>query len=130
MDKTLRKARRPNIKRRQKNVRAWKRFALDGGMCPYCRHDGSAHLTVAIQPHFYRPATTEECGSRSVTLYTHRVGEKGLILVRRISIARDADIVTAYCSTCATRLRTSQVLCFQQTHGIGEVVGISKVDKH
>ena len=126
MDKTLRKARRANIKRRQKNVRAWRRFALDGGICPYCGHDGCSHLTVAVQPHFYRPATPEESGDGRVTLYTHRIGAERVILVRRIAVARDADIVTAYCTTCATRLRTSQVLCFQQTHGVGEVVGINK----
>ena len=63
-----------------------------------------------------------------MTLYTHRVGSGRVILVRRIAVARDADIVTAYCTTCATRFRTSQVLCFQQTYGVGEVVGINDRD--
>lgn len=128
MDKTLRKARRASIKGRQKNVRAWRKFALDGGICPYCGHDGGSHLTVAIQPHFYRPATPQEAQDSRVTLYTHRISPDRVILVRRVTVARDADIVTAYCKTCATRLRTSQALCFQQTHGVGEVVGIN--DKH
>ncbi|MYD36311.1 MAG: hypothetical protein F4X20_04740 [Dehalococcoidia bacterium] len=125
MDKTLKKARRASVKRRQKNVRAWKNFAFDGGICPYCGHDGGSHLTVAIQPHFYRPATPEESGDGRVTLYTHRIGPDRVVLVRRITVARDADIVTAYCTTCANRLRTSQALCFQQTHGVGEVVGVT-----
>ena len=81
MDKTLRKARRPNMQRRQKNVRAWRRFALDSGICPYCGHDSGSHLTVAIQPHFYRPATPEERGDGRVTLYTHRIGAERAILV-------------------------------------------------
>ena len=128
MDKTLKKARRPNMKRRRKNVHAWRRFALDSGICPYCGHDGGSHLTVAIQPHFFRPATPEERGDGRVTLYTHPIGADRAMLVRRIAVARDADIVTAYCSTCARRIRTGQVLCFQQTHGVGEVVGINKKD--
>ncbi len=128
MDKTLRKARRASVKRRQKNVRAWRRFALDGSICPYCGHDGGSHLTVAKQPHFYRPATPEESGDGRVMLYTHRIGADRVILVRRITVARDADIVTVYCTTCASRLRTSQALCFQQTHGVGEVVGINDTD--
>ena len=128
MDKTLKKARRANAKRRQKNVRAWRRFAPDGGICPYCGHDGGSHLTVAIQPHFYRPATPVERGDGRLTLYTHHIGAERVILVRRIAVARDADIVTAYCATCAKRLRTSQALCFQRTRGVGEVVGINKND--
>lgn len=128
MDKTLRRARRASIKRRQKNVRAWRRFALDGGSCPYCGHDGGSHLTVAIQPHFYRPATPEEGQDSRVRLYTHDIDAERVILVRRITVARDADIVTAYCKTCATRLRTGQALCFQQTHGVGEVIGINDKD--
>ena len=128
MDKTLKKARRANYKRRQKSVRAWRRFALDGGGCPYCGHDGGSHLTVAIQPHFYRPATPEERGDGRATLFTHRIGVDRIILVKRITVARDADIITAYCTTCAKRIRTSQVLCFEQTYGVGEVVGINKKD--
>ena len=50
MDKTLKKARSPNMQRRQKNVRAWRRFALNSGICHYCGHDGGSHLTVTIQP--------------------------------------------------------------------------------
>ena len=60
MDRTLKRAKRNNKRRGQRNHRAWQRFAPDGKSCRYCPHDGSEHLCQSGQPHFFRPATEAE----------------------------------------------------------------------
>lgn len=50
------------------------------------------------------------------------------VLVRRMTVARDAEIVTAYCLACAEGMKTSQVLCFQRNTAVGEVVGVQTKD--
>ena len=50
------------------------------------------------------------------------------VLVRRMTVARDAEIVTAYCTECAKDMRTCQVLCYQRNTAVGEVVGLQMND--
>ena len=50
------------------------------------------------------------------------------MLVRRIAVARQAEIVAAFCTACALDMGTPQVLCFQRTLGTGEVVGLKTTD--
>lgn len=57
-------------------------------------------------------------------LYTHRTPDGGTMLVRRMTVSREAEIVTAFCTACALEMGTPQVLCFQRTLGTGEVVGL------
>ena len=141
MDRTLKRAKRNNKRRGRRNHGAWQRFSPDGKTpypvrgrpCRYCEHDGSRHLCQSGQPHFFRPATEAERRSPSVMLYRHRLPEGGSIpgsesgtwLVRRMTVANRAELITAYCVDCAESMGTSQVLCYQRNLAIGEVVGIA-----
>ena len=71
MDRTLKRAKRNNKRRGQRNHGAWQRFSPDGKTCRYCEHDGSQHLCRSGQPHFYRPATEAERRDPTVMLYRH-----------------------------------------------------------
>ena len=128
MDRTLRRAKRSNRRRGQRNSGAWERFCPDGIHCRYCGHDGSQHLVSSGQPHFFRPATEAERNDLSVTLYRHYPPEGGSVLVRRMTVANRAELITAYCVPCAESIGTSQVLCYQRNLAIGEVVGLEKTD--
>ena len=126
MDRTLRKAKRKSKRRGQRNGGAWERFCPDGIHCRYCGHDGSQHLVSSGQPHFYRPATEAERHNPSVVLYRHTLPDGGSVLVRRMTVANRAELITAYCVHCAESIGTHQVLCFQRSLAIGEVVGLEK----
>ena len=130
MDRTLRKAKRNNTKRGQRNRGAWERFCPDGIHCRYCGHDGSQHLVSSAQPHFFRPATEAERRDPSVTLYRHILPDGTSTLVRRITVANRAELITAYCVPCAESIGTAQVLCYQRNLAIGEVVGLEEPDRN
>ncbi len=82
MDRTLKRAKRNNKRRGQRNHGAWQRFSPDGTTCRYCPHDGSKHLCRSGQPHFYRPATEEERRDPTVTLYRHTPVSRGRLCRR------------------------------------------------
>ena len=132
MDRTLKRAKRNNKRRGRRNHAAWQRFCADGIHCRYCPHDGSLHLMSSGQPHFFRPATDAERRDPWVKLYRHRFleggsvpgSESGTWLVRRVTVANRAELITAYCVACAESMGTSQVLCYQRNLAIGEVVGL------
>ena len=126
MDRTLKKAKRSNKRRRERNGGAWQRFSPDGVRCRYCKHDGSQHLLSSGQPHFFRPVTESERRDPSVMLYRHTLPEGGSVLVRRMTVANRAELITAYCVPCAESMGTPQVLCFQRNLAIGEVVGLQR----
>ena len=46
------------------------------------------------------------------------------MLVRRMTVASRAELITAFYVACAESIETAQVLCFQRNLAIGEVVGI------
>ena len=50
------------------------------------------------------------------------------MLVRRMTVANRAELITAYCVACAENIGTEQVLCYQRNLAIGEVVGLKKND--
>ena len=124
MDRMLKRAKRNNKRRGQRNHGAWQRFSPDGKTCRYCEHDGSNHLCRSGQPHFFRPATEAERRDPSVQLYRHTLPKGGSMLVRRMTVAAHAELITAFCTACAEAMQTHQVLCYQRNVGIGEVVGI------
>ena len=124
MDRTLKKAKRRNKKRIERNTGAWERFSPDGVHCRYCQHDGSKHLMRSGQPHFYRPATEAERQDPHTQLYRHTLPDGGSMLVRRMTVAAHAELITAFCTACAESIGTHQVLCYQRNLAIGEVVGI------
>ena len=130
MDRTLKRAKRNNKRRGRRNHGAWQRFAPDGKSCRYCPHDGSRHLCQSGQPHFFRPAIEAERRSPSVMLYRHRLPEGGSVLVRRVTVANSAELITAYCAACAESMDTDQVLCYQRNLAIGEVVGLDTHNKN
>ena len=45
-----------------------------------------------------------------------------------MTVSREAEIVTAFCTACALEMDTPQVLCYQRTLGTGEVVGLKTTD--
>ena len=51
------------------------------------------------------------------------------MLVRRMTVANRAELITAYCVDCGESMGTSQVLCYQRNLAIGEVVGIATAHK-
>ena len=126
MDKTLNRAKRHNQRRSERGYSAWQRFSLDGESCRYCKHHGAQHLVSSAQPHFYRPATDEEKADPRLTLYRHTLADGGYVLVRRMTVAKHAEITAAFCLACAESFQTSQVLCYQRTRAVGEVVGIKR----
>ncbi len=125
MDRTLRKSRRGNRHRQDRNLTAWQGFSPDGTTCRYCPHDPSTHLCTSGQPMFYRPATDAERNSPSIRLYRHETPENGPVLVRRMVVARAAELITVFCVACALEMNTRQVACYQRNTAVGEVVGIS-----
>ena len=129
MDRTLRRAKRNNRRRGQRNHGAWQRFCPDGVHCRYCGHDGSEHLVSSGQPHFFRPATEAERHDPWVRLYRHDLPEGGSVLVRRVTVANRAEMITAYCVKCAESIGTAQVLCYQRNLATGEVVGLDTTRK-
>ena len=124
MDRTLTRGTGRNRRRRLRNYGAWQRFSADGQRCPYCPHDGSNHLVQSAQPHFYRRATDTEERNPHTRLYRYTPPGGDRVLLRRMTVARNAEIITAYCTACARRMRTSQVLCYQRNTAVGEVVGL------
>ena len=126
MDKTLKPGTGKNKRRRERNGMAWQLFSPDGETCRYCPHDGSKHLISSGQPNFYRPATENEERDPTVMLYQHDTPRNGTILLRRITVSKQAEVITAFCTACAEAAGTSQVLCYQRTLATGEVVGVKK----
>ena len=132
MDRTLKRAKRNNKRRGQRNHGAWQRFSPDGKtpypvrgrLCRYCSHDNTDHLMSSGQPHFFRPATEAERRDPYLMLYRHTLPEGGSVLVRRMTVANRAEVITAYCTACAESIGTHQVLCYQRNLAIGEVVGL------
>ncbi len=124
MDRTLKRVKRPSKRRNHRNAGAWRRFSPDGTTCRFCEHDGSAHLCASGQPHFYRRPTEEERNAPRLTLYRHDTPEGGSALVRRVVVANHAELITAFCTSCAKAMQTGQVLCYQRTLATGEVVGV------
>ena len=59
-------------------------------------------------------------------LYRHNLPDGGSVLVRRITVASRAELITAYCAACAESIGTHQVLCYQRNLAVGEVVGLAK----
>ena len=126
MDRSLNRAKGHNRRRSERNFSAWVRFSPDGETCRYCKHSHREHLVSAAQPHFYRPATDEERADPRVTLYRHTLADGGYVLVRRMTVANHAEVIAAFCLACAESFQTRQVLCYQRTRAVGEVVGIRR----
>ena len=126
MDRTLKKAKRHSKRRGQRNHGAWERLSPDGKICRYCPHDNTEHLMSSGQPHFFRPTTEAERRDPYLMLYRHTLPEGGSVLVRRMTVANKAELITAYCTACAESIGMHQVLCYQRNLAIGEVVGLER----
>ena len=124
MDRTLNPVKRGNKRRRARNWKAWQLFSPDGDTCRFCPHAAADHLTSSGQPHFYRPSTKEERHDPFEKLYRHDLADGDSVLVKRITVANRAELLTAFCTACAGEKDTAQVLCFQRTLAKGEVVGL------
>ena len=124
MDRTLKRAKRHSKRRGQRNHGAWRLSSPDGKTCRYCPHDNTDHLMSSGQPHFFRPTTEAERRDPTVQLYRHTLPEGGSVLVRRMTVANRAELITAYCVACAESIGTHQVLCYQRNLAVGEVIGL------
>ena len=138
MDRTLKRAKRGNKRRNNRNYTAWRRFSPDGVTCRFCPHDNTKHLCQSGQPHFYRKATEAERNDPSAMLYRHYTTDNlsadlsddeagkagGSVLVKRMVVANRAELITAFCTACAEEIGTTQALCYQRTLATGEVVGV------
>ena len=51
------------------------------------------------------------------------------MLLRRMVVARAAELITVFCTECAREMNTRQVACYQRNTAVGEVVGISSNGK-
>ena len=124
MDRTLNPVKRGNKRRRARNWKAWQLFSPDGTRCRFCEHDHTTHLTSSGQPHFYQPAAEQDWRNSNEKLYRHELADGSEVLVKRVTVASRAELLTAFCTACAADKDTSQVLCFQRTLAKGEVVGL------
>ncbi len=124
MDRTLNPVKRGNKRRQARNRKAWQLLSPDGDKCRFCPHGAADHLTSSRQPHFYRPATEAERRDPFEKLYRHDLDGGDSVLVKRIVVANRAELLTAFCKTCAADKDTSQVLCFVRNLAKGEVVGL------
>ena len=132
MDRTLNPVKRGSKRRRARNWKAWQLFSPDGETCRFCPHPAADHLTSSGQPHFYRPATEAERRDPFEKLYRHdpvsstgqALPDGGSVLVKRVTVANRAELLTAFCTACAKEKDTAQVLCYQRTLAKGEVVGL------
>ena len=52
------------------------------------------------------------------------------MLVKRVTVANRAELLTVFCVQCAKDKQTDQVLCFQRTLAKGEVVGLKSLNGH
>ena len=127
-DRTLNPVKRGNKRRRARNWNAWELFSPDGARCRFCEHDHTVHLTSAGVPHFYRPATDEERRDPLEKFYRHELDDGATVLVKRVTVASRAELLTAFCKTCAEDKQTGQVLCYQRTLAKGEVVGLKNLN--
>ena len=91
----------------------------------FCPHDGSQHLISSAQPRFYRPATEAERRDPFQKLYRHTLPEGGSMLVRRMTVANRAELITAFCTVCAESIDPPGPLLPAQP-GSWRVVGIKK----
>ena len=124
MDRTLKPGTGKNKRRRQRNGKAWQLFLPRRGdlsllpprRLPAPHLLGPAPLLPACHP--------EERHDPTVILYTHRTQGRCPILVRRVTVSKQAEVITAFCTPCAEALGTSQVLCYQRKLANGEMVGV------
>ena len=124
MDRTLNPVKRGNKRRRARNWKAWQLFSPDGDTCRFCPHGAADHLTSSGQPHFYQPAAEQDWRNSNEKLYRHELADGSEVLVKRVTVASRAELLTAFCVQCAKDKQTDQVLCFQRTLAKGEVVGL------
>ncbi|MXZ91011.1 MAG: hypothetical protein F4Z05_06005 [Chloroflexi bacterium] len=129
MDRTLNPVKRGSKRRRARNAKAWQLYSPDGDTCRFCPHGAADHLTSSGQPHFYRPATEAERRNLLEKLYRHDLPDGDAVLVKRVTVANRAELLTAFCKTCAAEKGTTQVLCYVRTLAKGEVVGLATRDQ-
>ena len=70
------------------------------------------------------PPTEQDWRKSNEKLYRHELEDGSEVLVKRVTVANRAELLTAFCVQCAKEKDTSQVLCFQRTLAKGEVVGL------
>ena len=97
MDSTLTRAKRPEPAQAEPQLeRMAELLAGQRNTCRHCPHDASTHLSTSGQPHYYRRATPEEESDPSVGLYRHHRPDGPSVLVRRVVVARHAEIIATF----------------------------------
>ena len=127
MDRTLKPSKlgkQASKRHKIRNQNTWQSFAPNGKFCRFCPHDNLTHTTSSGPPHFYRPAMPEERQYPSRKLYLYGLPKGRSTLVKRITVAKYAELISAFCTDCAKEKDTKQVLCYQRTLAKGEVIRV------
>ena len=131
MDSTLTTG-RSQRRAQERNGVAFRRLAGSYD-CPFCSHDIEFHLMTSGQPHFFSPATDDDyrrwLASEGPNLSRVEDGRGRWVKARRHVVARGAELQTLFCRACAQELSTDQVMCFQRTLAVGELVGGARTER-
>ena len=103
MDRTLNPVKRGNKRRRARNWKAWQLFSPGRHQVPLLRarpHDPPDKSSG--QPHFYRPAAEQDWRNSNEKLYRHELEDGSEVLVKRVTVASRAELLTAFCTACAS----------------------------
>ena len=100
MDRTLNPVKRSNKRRKARNWKAWKIISPDGNRCRFCPHNAADHMCSSGQPHYFRPATSEELQNPYEKLYRYDLApstgqtptEGESVLVKRVIVAQETRV--------------------------------------
>ena len=124
-DKTLTPRKRQSKKRMSRSYKAYLTMMSGSHECRFCSHLNTEHLTSSGQPFFYRVIGKEDAVPNT-GVYTHYFDEakRRAVLIHRVVVAKEPELITMYCKQCALDKNTSQVMCYQRTLANGEIKGL------
>lgn len=106
---------------RERNGRAWVQLNGPTSQCRFCGHHISEHVMNSHPPHYYEPLRISDLDMSMPQLARHP--EDSAALLKRVTVAEDAEIEFLFCSACADAKGTDQSLCYRRRLGVGEIVG-------
>ena len=108
-----------------RHYKAYLRMMSDSHECRFCSHLNTEHLSSSGQPYFYRVIRKGDA-MPNIGVYTHYFDEAKTrgVLIHRVVVAKEPELITMYCTQCALDKDTSQVMCYQRTLANGEIKGL------
>ena len=118
MDRTLRKAKRANMRRQDRNLTAWKRLLARRRLCVDIATTTPRRICVDRDNPTCTGRASDGIGytSRSVRLYRHETPDNGTALVRRMVVSRSAEFITVFGGACAQEMGKQHVACYQRNY--------------